>query len=162
MNEPCGPSSTDTEAIPSFQLRPAKADDYEFARALYLNSMKPLLSELDAWDADKIDAAFQGYFIVDEVRVVTLDGSDVGWIQVSTTPTELCLDQIHLVDEVHNRGIGGKLIRDVLDQAFAQGKNVSLSLVKGNPAMHLYERMGFRLVSEDETKYHMCCANKAE
>lgn len=160
MNAPCGPSSTTAEAAPAFQLRPANAGDFGFARKLYMNSMQPLLSELGAWDADKADAAFEGYFIVDEIRIVTLNGTDVGWLQVSSTPTELCLDQIHLVEQARNRGVGRQLIRSIVDEAFAQGKNVSLSLVKGNPAIHLYERLGFRLTGEDETKYHMCCAIK--
>lgn len=120
-----------------------------------MKSMQPLLTELDAWDADKAEAAFESYFIVDEIRVVTLDGSDVGWFQVSETQTELCLDQIHLVQQARNRGVGEQLIRCVVDEAFAQGKAVSLSLVKGNPAIHLYKRLGFHLTGESETKYHM-------
>lgn len=123
-----------------------------------MNSMQPLLSALDAWDADRAAAAFESYFIVDEINVVTLDGADVGWFQVSSTKTELCLDQIHLVENVRNRGVGEHLIRNIVDEAFAQGRSVSLSLVKGNPAIHLYRRLGFHLTGEDETKYHMCRA----
>ena len=119
--------------------------------------MQPLLSELGAWDPDKADAAFESYFIVDEISVVTLDGNDVGWFQVSSTQTELCLDQIHLLEQARNLGVGGQLIRSIVDKAFSEGKDVSLSLVKGNPAIHLYKRLGFRLTGEDDTKYHMRC-----
>ena len=138
----------------AFDLRPATQADFEFARALYLSSMKPLLKALDAWDADEIDAAFRSYFIPAEIRVVTVAGVDAGWIQVSQTETELCLDQLHLIEEVRGQGIGTVLIRAVIADATAQNKNVSLSLVRGNPAINLYQRLGFARTSEDDTKIH--------
>ena len=138
-----------------FGLRAGTAGDFDFARALYLNSMKPLLQALNAWDSDKIEAAFKSYFDVDEIRIITMMGEDVGWIQVSVTESELCLDQLHLIETVHDQGTGTTLIRATISEAAGQNKDVSLSLVKGNRAQRLYERLGFRQVAEDDTKIHM-------
>ncbi|WP_299690993.1 GNAT family N-acetyltransferase [uncultured Tateyamaria sp.] len=144
----------DCPASPAYDLRPATDADFDFARDLYLSSMKPLLIALDAWDADQIDAAFRGYFIAAEIRVVTVAGVDAGWIQVSQTHKELCLDQLHLIEEVRGQGIGTALIKAVIADATGQNKNVSLSLVRGNPAITLYRRLGFERTSEDDTKIH--------
>ncbi|MEL6450004.1 MAG: GNAT family N-acetyltransferase [Pseudomonadota bacterium] len=140
---------------PAFGLRTASHADFPFARRLYLSSMQPLLTALDAWNADEIDCAFRGYFIPDEVRFVTIDDEDVGWFQVSKTDAALWLDQLHLVEDVRGQGIGTALIHKVIADATAQGKDVNLSLIKGNPAHALYRRLGFRRTSEDETKLHM-------
>ena len=140
---------------PRFQMRAATDDDFPFARSLYIESMEPLLSALGAWDAEKADNAFQSYYISDEIEIVCLDGKDVGWIQISVVQNELCLDQIHLIEEVRGKGIGTKLIGKVIAEADSQGRDVSLSLVKGNPSLALYKRLGFSLQSEDETKFHM-------
>lgn len=145
----------DASTPPTFELRPATEADFGFARQLYLSSMQPLLTALDAWDPAEIECAFRGYFIPDEIKFVTMDGRDVGWFQVSQTRTELCLDQLHLVEEVRGQGIGTALINRIIDEAEAQGRNVSLSLVKGNQAQALYRRLGFRRRSEDDTKIHM-------
>ncbi|MEM7069059.1 MAG: GNAT family N-acetyltransferase [Pseudomonadota bacterium] len=152
------------QQIPNYDLRPGTQDDFPFTRALYIQSMKPLLSALDAWDADKADTAFRSYFITEEIQIITLKGKDIGWYQVSVTETELCLDQIHLLEEARCSGIGTQIINKVIDEATRKGRDVSLSLVKGNPSRALYERLGFRLVDEDETKFHMLrrLANKSE
>ena len=109
---------------------------------------------LDAWNANEIETDFRGYYIPDEVRVVMQNGVDVGWIQVSVTDQELCLDQLHLVEKVRGQGIGTALIRATIEDAAAKSKNVSLSLVKGNRAYWLYQRLGFRQIAEDNIKIH--------
>ena len=140
---------------PEFSLREASQLDFGFAWRLYLDTMKPLLVALDAWDDDKLEAAFRGFFNPWEIKIVQLDGNDVGWFQVSREPTELCLDQIHFVAEARGRGIGSQIIGSLIREASQEHLDVSLTLVKGNPSRALYERLGFRLVGEDETKFHM-------
>lgn len=138
-----------------FSLRPADADDFAFARRLYMHSMIPLLTALDAWDEDALEAAFRSYFIPQEVTVVTQDDTDAGWFQVSRTEQDLCLDQLYLIEAAQGQGIGTALIRGVIAEAKEQGRNVSLSLIKGNPVISLYRRLGFRQTSEGQTKIHM-------
>lgn len=139
----------------NFELREATNEDFEFARSLYFDSMKPLLSALDAWDAEKAHEALKSYFVPDEIKIIQVDGRDAGWMQVSQTERELCLDQIHLIKDVRGHGIGTELINSVIDSATEKGLNVSLSLIKGNPSLELYRRLGFRVVADEETKYHM-------
>ncbi len=147
-------SSDPGVAPPTFALRPGRAEDFDFARTLYMSSMKPLLSALDAWKQDEIESAFRSYYIANEVRIITLDGEDIGWIQVSHTDTEFCLDQLHLVEAARGKGIGTHLINETIAEAGKENKNVSLSLVKGNRARNFYQRLGFHQVAEDSTKIH--------
>jgi len=142
-------------SLPDFQLRQATDQDFAFAQTLYVESMEPLLSALGAWDAQKADAAFKSYFIPSEIEIVELDDADVGWLQVSRTAGELCLDQLHLISRVRGQGIGTQLINRVIEAARAQQRDVTLSLIKGNPSLALYKRLGFQLVAEDSTKFHM-------
>ena len=139
----------------NYQLRPATQQDFSFTRELYINSMQPLLSALGAWNADEIDTAFMGYFIASEIEIVERDGHEIGWLQVSETEKELCLDQIYLMQEARGMGIGSQLINKVISTAKEKSLDVTLSLIKGNPSLALYRRLGFRLVDEDSTKFHM-------
>ncbi|MEL6992292.1 MAG: GNAT family N-acetyltransferase [Pseudomonadota bacterium] len=151
-----GGSSDDVSSKPlTFALRPCTEEDFDFARTLYVSCMQPLLRALGAWDAEKLEAAFESYFDVNEISIITMKGEDVGWIQVSDTDDELCLDQLHLIETVRDKGTGTYLINSTISEAARQSKKVSLSLVKGNRAQRLYERLGFRQVAEDDTKIHM-------
>ena len=154
MNFSADPTPPNGAAAVEFTLRPATDADFEFARGLYMESMQPLLAALGEWNKEEMETAFRGYFIPDEVRVVQVGGRDVGWLQVSHTDHELCLDQLHLVEDMRGQGIGTALINKVIATATGQNKDVSLSLVKGNPAVRLYRRLGFRRSSEDKTKIH--------
>ncbi len=141
--------------MPRFTLRPATPADFRFAKDLYMASMQPLLTALDAWDEAKADASFRDYFKPDEVRMITLDGADVGWIQVSETDGEIHLDQLHLVEPLRNLGIGTSLIQRTQVEARKKARPLRLSFVRGNRAAALYERLGFRHVGSDATKIHM-------
>jgi ribosomal protein S18 acetylase RimI-like enzyme len=140
---------------PRYTLRPASAEDFFFARSLYMASMQPLLSALGAWDEAKSDASFRDFFKPNEIRMITVDGTDVGWIQVSETNGEVHLDQLHLIEEFRDRGIGTKLITATQAEARKKDKPLCLSFVKGNRAAALYERLGFMHAGSDETKMHM-------
>ncbi|WP_299958669.1 GNAT family N-acetyltransferase [uncultured Roseobacter sp.] len=155
MSTSSNPASISGVEPPEFELRAARADDFGFARRLYMNSMKPLLMALDAWNADEMEMAFRSYFIPDEIKFVTLDGRDVGWFQVSETDHDVCIDQLYLIKDVRGQGIGTALVKSIISEAADQDKNVCLSFVHGNPAHTLYRRLGFRQVSEDDTKIHM-------
>jgi len=141
--------------MPVFALRPATPADFHFAKTLYMSSMQPLLTALGAWDEAKAEASFRDYFKPEEVRVIILDGADIGWIQVSEGDNELHLDQLHLIESLRNLGIGTSLIRQLQGEARMKDRPLRLSFVRGNRAAALYERLGFRHVGSDVTKIHM-------
>jgi len=45
--------------------------------------------------------------------------------------------------EHRRKGLGEALLRDLLDEAAAAGKAVTIHVEKFNPAMSLYRRLGF-------------------
>jgi ribosomal protein S18 acetylase RimI-like enzyme len=141
--------------VPPFDLRPARERDYPYTERLYIETMKPLLSRLDAWDEADVLAKFRSEYRPKEVRIITVGGRDVGFVHVEETRGGIRLAQIHVEPSYRSRGIGTKLIKDLLHDARAKTKPVSLSVVKHNPAQTLYERLGFKVIGEDETKLHM-------
>jgi len=139
----------------NFTLRDALESDYNFAKKLYIQTMKPLLMKFDAWDEAVVMARFDGYYELGEMQVILINGKDVGWLQISESEHELELAQIHIKQAFCSRGIGTQLIRKLMNEARGKGKSVFLSVVRGNPALSLYRRLGFAIVSEDEHKLHM-------
>ena len=100
-------------------------------------------------------ARFDGHYEPGEVQIILVDGKDAGWLQISESEHELELAQIHIVRAFCSRGIGTQLIRKLMNEARGKGMSVFLSIVRGNRALSLYQRLGFVMVGEDEHKLHM-------
>lgn len=144
------------DATPALvDVRMAAAGDRAFCRRLYLASMEPLLSTLHAWDPKRVDETFDEFFVADEIRIVRLDGEDIGYLQVTLSDGAMHLDQIHLREAFRRHGIGTRLIHQVIDAAHIIGVPLKLILIRGNRAEALYTRLGFTMIDECATKRYM-------
>ncbi|MDO4538293.1 MAG: GNAT family N-acetyltransferase [Coriobacteriales bacterium] len=120
------------------------------------------------YEDPKCRAAFEGFGELPDDRAVvaTLGDAVVGACWVRTTDEYGHIDDetpsfsISLRKPYRGKGIGGALMRAMLDELSEAGyARCSLSVQKENPALRLYERMGFRIVSEgfDESEWLMVC-----
>lgn len=76
------------------------------------------------------------------------DGIPIGRLYLDVRADEHRLIDIALLPEHRGKGIGGRLMRDVLDEAAKHGKIVRIHVETNNPAMHLYDRLGFEKIEE--------------
>lgn len=84
-------------------LQQATAEHCDFALHLYLLTMRPYLQELSVWDEQHQRTSFAAQWKREEVRIISVDGKDVGWLQVAELPTEIRLQKFYvspLVDEI--------------------------------------------------------------
>ena len=132
-----------------FQLRDARDSDLPFVEALYLGTMEPLLSELGEWDRGKFSKRIRASFKALESQVIIVDGREIGFLQVTDTADDLNIAQVHLVDDYRGQGIGTEIFTDLIVRAKRDGKTISLSVPRNNPAVALYQRLGFRISRDD-------------
>ncbi len=131
-----------------FQLRNARDSDFPFAEALYLGTMEPLLSELGDWNRGKYRRRIRKSFKPPECQVITIDGRDIGFMQVIKTDDDINIAQLHLAEGYRGHGIGTQIVTDLIGRAERDGKTMSLSAPRNNPAIALYKRFGF-MISRD-------------
>ena len=84
--------------------------------------------------------------------VVVAGGEPIGRLYVHRGREEIRIVDIALLPEHRGGGVGTSLLRDLLAEADAAGKSVTIHVERLNPALRLYERLGFEL-AEDKGVY---------
>jgi hypothetical protein len=95
----------------TIHLEPATAAHYQFALELYLSTMRPYTEQLMVWGDENQRANFAALWKLTEVRIVTFNGSDVGWLQVQESTDEVRLLQFFIAPDQERNGIGTEVLR---------------------------------------------------
>jgi GNAT superfamily N-acetyltransferase len=114
-----------------------------------------MIERLFGWDQAREERNFAGFFKVDEVRIITADDQDVGWIQEQVENRTITLGSLYVMPAMQGRGIGTRVLDLLLARAADQSKAMTLAVVKINPARYFYQKRGFRITHEDQHKFYM-------
>jgi ribosomal protein S18 acetylase RimI-like enzyme len=147
-------------------LRTYEADDEAFAFDLYSSTRT---EEMAAWGWDRSQqepflrmqfTGFQMHYRMGlpdaDDRIILLDGDPVGRLIVARLEREIRLADISLLAEHRGKGIGSRLIRELIDEAACSGKSVTLHVdIYNEKAARLYERLGFEKVTNTGVHYFM-------
>jgi ribosomal protein S18 acetylase RimI-like enzyme len=135
-------------------VRPACAEDFDFCADLYFSEMDRTIRELNL-DFAKQAANLRQRWDPRQVGIITLDGADIGWVQSMTEHDALFLGQLFVAPAHQGRGIGTMIVQRLIEEAACDRRAVTLGVVKTNPALRLYQRLGFRTTHEDDRKFYM-------
>jgi ribosomal protein S18 acetylase RimI-like enzyme len=147
-------------------LRPAVAADRELLLAVYASTR---LAELEhvPWDAaakaaflrsqaEAQDADYRTRRPDADFLVITVDGQDVGRLyRVELPDHELRLMDIALLPDWRGRGIGRRLLQDLVDEADRRGLTLTLHVEHQTPVRRLYDRLGFVVTAQDDVNARM-------
>ncbi|MFQ5524655.1 MAG: GNAT family N-acetyltransferase [Thermoanaerobaculia bacterium] len=95
---------------------------------------------------------YQEIFPDAEFSILEVNGEPIGRLYIDRREDEHRLIDIALLPEFRGKGIGGRLMRGVLDEVRQAGKLVRIHVEQNNPAMRLYKRLGFEKI-EDQGVY---------
>ena len=135
-------------------FRSADQVDYDYCAKLYFAEMEQYIRDLHL-DVTSHAQRVRQLWIAGEVRIITVDGADAGWLQTRTEGDALFLAQLFVEGSLQGRGIGTEVVKNLIDEAADAGRAVTLGVVKTNLALRLYKRLGFRTTHEDDRKFYM-------
>ncbi len=148
----------------SLTFRPITDADLPFLKLLYASTRQAEMEsvpwskqEKEQFLESQFDAQHQFYqqqFTDASFDLIALDEQPIGRLYLDQREDEIRIIDIALIPEQRGKGIGGQLLRDVLDQATNAGKMVRIHVEKNNPAMNLYQRLGFSK-QEDQGVYDL-------
>jgi ribosomal protein S18 acetylase RimI-like enzyme len=147
------------------EFRPMTDDDVPFLMRLYASTREEELSCVP-WSNQQKDQFLQMQFRAQHIcyqekfpearfNVILIDGKPAGRLYLHRALEEHRIIDIALLPQYRGRGIGKKLMQDILDQAAEAEKTVRIHVEQNNPAMRLYDRLGFDKVGDTGVYYLM-------
>jgi ribosomal protein S18 acetylase RimI-like enzyme len=92
------------------------------------------------------------------ISIIEVGGERVGMIQILDQAGSVEIGELQIQPSHQNRGIGSRILSDVVNQAHKRGKSVTLSVaLKNERAYEFYRRCGFQDVAQTETHTQLRC-----
>lgn len=143
-------------------LRPVRPGDEGFLYEVYASTRQEELART-GWPAEQralflrmqFDAQsryYREHYEEAEFSMILADGRPVGRLYVARWPEEIRIVDIAILPEHRNAGVGSALLDGLISESEVSGKPLSIHVERFNPALRLYERLGFR-VGEDKGVY---------
>ena len=139
-------------------LRPIQLVDLPFLQTVY-GSTRVDVQNNTAWTTAQKSAFIQQQFYAQHAHyqahykgadfdLILLKKKPIGRLYVHRQPTDIRVVDIALLPKYQNKGIGGFLLKNIMAEGKKHHKTVSLHVEKTNPALKLYERLGFKRKAE--------------
>jgi ribosomal protein S18 acetylase RimI-like enzyme len=146
-------------------LRRITAADEDFLYRVYASTREEELGQT-GWDREQKEAFLKMQFAAQHrfyseqfpqaaLEIVELDREPVGRFYRDRRPDEIRLIDIALLPEYRNKGIGTGLLSELLEEARQRGIVVRIHVEHANPALALYQRLGFYQIDDQGVYYLM-------
>lgn len=131
------------------------ATDVEAIADLRAVVMRADLERLGRYDEQRVRDRFRRSYSLEHTRTILSGGAFAGCVTLRPAEDGWLLEHFYLAPEAQGRGLGGAVLRGLLEIADAEGAPVRLNVLQGSPARRLYERHGFALETEDDVDVFM-------
>ena len=146
-------------------LRPETDGDLPFLMQVFASTRAEELA-LVPWTEDEKRAFlvhqfsaqrkhYRAYFPDAAYDVLERDGTPIGRLYVDERQTRVHILDIALMPDRRGGGVGTAIIGAIQDYARTRGKGADIFVERINPAKSLYDRMGFKVVREEEIYLEM-------
>ena len=148
----------------SITFRPQREEDVPFLFVLYASTRAEEMRIVPWTDEQKqqfLEMQFRAQTIYyaeeydgGEFLVIEQDGRPIGRLYIDRTPEDFRVVDIALMPETRGKGLGTILLKEIMDEAASKGAIVSIHVEHFNPALRLYQRLGFEHVDTNGV-YHL-------
>jgi ribosomal protein S18 acetylase RimI-like enzyme len=140
-------------------LRPIQEEDADFLLRLYASTRAEELATIVDWTDEQKDwfvrqqfqaqhAYYHEHYVGAQFDVILVEGNPAGRLYIHRREREIRLMDITMAPEHRSRGLGSILLRELMAEAEAAGKPLTIHVEKYNPAMRLYQRLGFVSIAD--------------
>jgi len=146
-------------------LRQIKPEDTTFLYQVYASTRQEELAVLD-WDSAQKEAFLKTQFEAQHkfyrenfseaaFNILVYQAEDAGRLYFECRKDEIRIIDIALLPKYRNQGIGTNCMEGILEMGKEIGKPVRIHVERNNPALSLYNRLGFQQVAENGVYFLM-------
>ena len=147
------------------QLRPVEEKDTAFIEAVYRTTREAELN-LTNWSEYQKSAFINMQSTAQladyktkcpgaRLQVIIYNKKDAGRFFTCETENEIRLLDITILPEFTGQGIGTNLLHRLIQRSNKVQKKISLHVIASNPALKLYQRLGFAHIKKEGFRYYM-------
>jgi GNAT superfamily N-acetyltransferase len=147
------------EQTADYRLHPVRAEDEAFLIEVYASSRTDEMA-LVPWDAAMKSSFLRSQFMAQQAHyqshfpqavheLIFVDDTPVGRLYVDRRETEIRILDMTLLDRARGRGIGTKIIQELMKEAASQERSLSIHVESYSRSLGLFQRLGF--VKADES-----------
>ncbi|HYF65320.1 MAG TPA: GNAT family N-acetyltransferase [Herpetosiphonaceae bacterium] len=146
-------------------LRPISPADAAFLTQVYGSTREEELAQVE-WQPGQKQAFIEMQFAAQHAHyqqhyrdamfaIIEHGGEAAGRLYLARWAGEYRIVDIALLPQFRGKGLGSIILNAIINEAAAHGLPVSIHVERFNPALRLYERLGFKFVSEYGVYYLM-------
>jgi predicted GNAT family acetyltransferase len=130
--------------------RPAASTDFGFAWNIYREYVEPLVRPhmTRSWSDDDEKERFRKIWKPEAAHIILVNGKAAGWFSCDVGQS-VAIEHGYLDTEHRGRGIGGIILRFIVDEARKQNKKVVFSTFKSQPAFQITHHGEFSVIKDD-------------
>lgn len=147
---------------PAYSLRPVTNEDLDFLYQVYSSTRLEEMA-LTGWSPEQVESFLQMQFQAQhqyytqnypeaQFSIILDNEQQAGRLYLHSGPSETRIIDIALLSPFRQRGLGSAILLDILKNEQVAGRKVTIHVERNNPALSLYERLGFSVV-EDKGVY---------
>jgi N-acetylglutamate synthase-like GNAT family acetyltransferase len=153
---------------PLLHLRSITANDDEILCHIYSRTRTEELAQLTDWTSTQKETFLRSQFTAQHTYyqnnykgahfwVIEYRSQIIGRLYLHTRyeGEAMRIIDITILPEWRHRGIGTQILLDVMEFAAGMNRSVTIHVESFNPAMKLYKKLGFALVSQTNGVYHL-------
>ena len=138
-------------------FRNCEYNDCDFILNLKELGMKWYIEKIYGWDTDiqreKTKHEIENH--KNDMRIIEVDNNDIGVTTFYEENNEYVVGLIIIHPNYRGKGVATNIIKEYIDIAKKNNKNIKIKTYKYNTAKKLYERLGFKIYSEDDTHVYL-------
>jgi ribosomal protein S18 acetylase RimI-like enzyme len=146
-------------------LRPVRNDEEDFWREVFCDSVSDHFSSLEMTENDLdnlLEMQFQAQNLDYRTNypnasndVILFNETKAGRVIHSTEHGDLHLIDLAVLSEFRNLGIGTKILKWLFGKSLRTRLPIRFYVEKMNPAFRLYEKLGFKVVTDVTSHFQM-------
>ena len=132
-----------------YQERQAGTEDTQWLWSLYVDLLKPYVSMQWGWQQRYQEEMFATHLPASQFRILTSTSTRVAAYLMNREADHFYLKMLLVTGDRQRQGLGKMIVRKLQQQANQESLPLKLSVIKANPVVEFYTRLGFTVYAED-------------